>query len=114
MKKRDIFLIFALAAAILVVFTLTSLAFGGDGRAYAVVEVAGVETARLPLDTDTEYLIESENGKNLLVIKDGRAYVSEASCPDKICVKTGALDESDTLNSIVCLPNKVTVFIDYE
>jgi hypothetical protein len=43
------------------------------------------------------------------VIKDGRAYISEATCPDLICVRTGYADE---LKSIVCLPNEVTVSIE--
>ena len=74
-----------------------------------VVRVDGEEYARLPLDKDTELLIESDRGSNLLVVKDGRAYISEATCPDLICVHTGYADE---LKSVVCLPNKVTVSIE--
>ncbi|MBR2613326.1 MAG: NusG domain II-containing protein, partial [Clostridia bacterium] len=48
-------------------------------------------------------------GTNLLIIKDGKAYISEATCPDLVCVHTGHADE---LKSIVCLPNRVTVSIE--
>ena len=44
-----------------------------------------------------------------MVIKDKKAYISEASCPDMICVHTGYADE---LKSIVCVPNGVTVSIE--
>lgn len=55
--------------------------------AYAAVIVDGVETAQYPLSEDAEILLESENGGfNLLVIKDGEADITEASCPDKVCV----------------------------
>ena len=44
---------------------------------------------------------------NLLVIKDGKADVTEADCPDKLCVHQKAI--SKTNETIVCLPNKVVV-----
>lgn len=108
MKKNDIIL---LCATLLVCALMLGAAYaflGGDGT-FVVVEVDGEEYARLPLDEDCELLIESEYGKNLLIIKDGKAYVKEASCPDGICVRTGAADE---LRSIVCLPNRVVVRLE--
>jgi hypothetical protein len=92
------------ALALLYIF----LAGSGD---VVVVTVDGEEYARLPLYKDTELEIVSERGTNLLIIKDGEAYVSEASCPDKICVSTGKADE---LKSVVCLPNRVTVRVESE
>lgn len=77
---------------------------------YAAVIVNGVETARYPLDTDAEIRLESENGGyNILVIKDGKADITEASCPDKICVNQHAV--SKTGEAITCLPNKTVVEI---
>lgn len=77
---------------------------------YAVVLVDQKETARYPLDTDAEIRLESENGGyNILVIKDGAADVTEASCPDKTCVNQHAI--SNTGEAIVCMPNKTVVKI---
>ena len=78
---------------------------------YAAVIVNGEETARYPLDTDAEIRLESENGGyNILVISGGTADVTEASCPDGICVRAkGAQYEGDT---IVCLPNKTEIRIE--
>ena len=77
---------------------------------YAAVIVNGIETARYPLNTDAEILLESENvGYNVLVIKDGKADVTEASCPDKICVNQHAIDK--TGETITCLPNKTVIEI---
>ena len=47
---------------------------------------------------------------NLLVIQDGKADVTEASCPDGICVNHRAISKQG--QSIVCLPNKVVVEIE--
>lgn len=77
---------------------------------YAAVIVNGVETARYPLDTDAEIRLESENGGyNILVINDRAADVTEASCPDGICVNQHPI--SKTGEAITCLPNKTVIEI---
>ncbi len=77
---------------------------------YAVVIVNRKEVARYPLDTDAEIRLESENGGyNILVIKDGKADITAASCPDKICVNQHAI--SNTGEVIVCMPNKTVIEI---
>lgn len=78
----------------------------------AIVEVSvnGTITHEFPLDFEVEFTIPSgENGENHLVIRDGYAEITEASCPDKICVKHAPISESG--QTIVCLPNKVVVTI---
>ena len=108
MRKSDIILLCAILCGALLVLGICGALMLGKGNE-VVVRVDGEEYARLPLEKDAELLIESEKGSNLLVIKDGRAYISEATCPDLICVRTGYADE---LKSIVCLPNEVTVSIE--
>lgn len=79
--------------------------------AFAVVVVEGVETARYPLDTDAEIRLESPSGGyNILVIKDGKADVTEASCPDHVCVDQRAV--SRTGETITCLPNKTAITVE--
>ena len=78
----------------------------------AVVEVSvnGTITHEFPLNLEADFTIQTENGgKNHLVIKDGTAEITEASCPDKICVEHAPISESG--QTIVCLPNKVVVTI---
>lgn len=52
-----------------------------------------------------------ENGEelNLLIIKDGKAYVESATCPDGICA--GHKPISRKGESIVCLPHKVVITV---
>ena len=107
-RKNDIILLggllFVLAVITLIVF-LTRQA-----GAEVVVCVDGQEVAAFPLDVDTTYEIEGAGGgRNLLVIEGGQAYLSDASCPDLLCVHMGKISRAG--QSIICLPNKVTVEI---
>ena len=58
-----------------------------------------------PLDKDGEYVLNG--GTNILVIEDGAAYIREADCPDKTCVRKGKLRYVG--QSSVCLPNRLSV-----
>ena len=107
-KKWDIVLILVLLVVSGAAFALRELTAGHGAE--AVVTVDGVETMRLPLAEDTEVLLGEGDATNLLVIKDGRASVTEASCPDKVCVHTGEI--SRTGETIVCLPHKLVVSIE--
>ena len=64
----------------------------------------------LDLAKDQELTIDSvSGGTNHLIIKDREAWVSEATCPDKICVHQGKIHLDGEI--IVCLPNKMTAQI---
>ena len=49
------------------------------------------------------------DGKNILIIENGEAYLREADCPDKVCVKTGRI--SHVGESIICLPNRLAITV---
>lgn len=46
---------------------------------------------------------------NTVIIKNGNVYMKEANCKNKICVHTGKINKSG--ESIICLPNKVSVTV---
>jgi hypothetical protein len=106
--KNDIILVVVvLIVAAAGIFLLNH--FKTDG-VYAVVKLDGVETARYPLSQNIEKVIETgDNGKNTLVIKNGKAFIKDANCPDKIC--EGHNKISYTGETIVCLPHKVVIEI---
>ena len=112
MKKNDVILIAGLLLAALAAFGGISWYLAADTqKAEAVVEVDGQEKGRYPLDQDTSVEIQLEDGSyNLLEIKDGRTDITEASCPDKICVDHRPVSRRG--ESLVCLPNKVVVEIE--
>jgi hypothetical protein len=105
--RNDILLL----SAVLIFALLAFLIFKITARpgSYVTVSIDGSVVAEYPLDKDTEALIECESGYNLLIIKEGEAYIAEASCPDGICSSHRPIKHSG--RTIVCLPNKVVVAV---
>lgn len=104
--KADIILIACLLTAGFV------LILSGHGKrktgADAVVSVEGKEQGRYSLSIDGEYMLNG--GTNVLIIENGTARISDADCPDKLCIKQGKIKY--TTQCITCLPNKLTVTIE--
>lgn len=74
----------------------------------AVVRVDGVETERHQLSVDGTFPLNG--GTNILVVSGGQAWLSEANCPDHICVKQGKIHYTGQV--ITCLPNRLTVTVE--
>lgn len=109
-RKNDLILIAIVIAAALLLWVINRPHDSGQGLV-AVVTVDGEEYASLPLEKDSQLLIKNKDGgTNLLVIKDGEAYIAEANCSNQVCVNTGKINEEGEL--IVCLPHKVVVTIE--
>ena len=68
----------------------------------------GQQVGLYPLDEPRTLRYESDHGGYIVVvIQDGAVRVSEASCPDQICVRKGATNQ--TADPIACLPNGLIV-----
>lgn len=105
MKKRDIILIASILAVAIALFLIVELT--KEEGAGVTVKVDGVKVAEYSLSTDGTYPLNG--GTNILVIENGKAYLSYANCPDKLCVHQGKI--SMTGETITCLPNKLTVSV---
>ena len=106
MKKKDA----ALAAIIIGVALLAFLAhelIGSEGAGKVVIKVNGELEGTYSLAEDQE--IEINGGSNKLLIKNGKADMIEADCPDQLCVHQKPVSLRN--ESIICLPNKVVVEI---
>lgn len=106
--KNDIIFISVLVAVILVA-VLGLLLFRKSGNTVTVT-VDGKIFGEYSLDRDQTVEIKTELGFNLLVIKDGKAFVESASCPDGICAAHRPISYDG--ESIICLPNKVVISIN--
>lgn len=104
-KPTDIIIVLIAAALLALTFLLRNVS--SESGAAAGVFHDGERIALLPLDKDGIYPFD-EYGVTVEV-KDGRVRISEADCPDKICEKTGFI--SSPLQTIVCLPNRISVRI---
>ena len=82
-------------------------AFSKDGDKFKIL-VDGEVYGEYPLDKDNSYEVEiGGTVSNVVTVKDGQVYMSEADCPDKICVSHRPISKKN--ESIICLPNKVVV-----
>ena len=85
-----------------------ALRLGREAGGVAVVRVDGQETERHALSVDGVFPLNG--GSNVLVIENGEAFLSEANCPDLLCVKQGKIRY--TGQTITCLPNRLTVTVE--
>ena len=106
--KRDLILIGILLLTALILFLLFKDKQLKEPDAVAVVTVDGTEIARYPLSQIGTFVLNE--GSNTLVIENGEAWVSEANCPDKLCMGFGKISKNGEI--IVCLPNRLIVVIE--
>ena len=102
---RDIILVVVLLAVAIVILIVTG-SHGTEGS-YVSVMLQNDEIAKYSLSIDGIYAING--GTNTIEIKDGKVRMLEAQCPNHLCVHQGWISLEG--QSIVCLPNKVTVSV---
>ena len=104
--RADVIVIVSLLLLALVLYLALNLGRREGGT--AVVRVNGVETERHSLLQNGSFPLNG--GTNILVIEDGYAWMSEANCPDLICVRQGKIHYTGQV--ITCLPNRLTVTVE--
>jgi len=113
LKKGDIIIIVILAVALISWYGINQLGESEDDR-QAVIETNGEVYKTIPMKAgmkQQEIHIELENGNHIdIIIDENGAYVKDVICPDKVCQKTGVVNKVG--QSIVCLPNRVIVYIE--
>ena len=107
LQKKDIILIILIVCIALLAF-LGNQVIGCDGAGMVTVKVNGKLEGTYSLSEDQE--IEINGGTNILQIKNGKADMIEADCPDQLCVNQRAVSRQG--ESIICLPNKVVVEVE--
>ena len=106
-QKNDIiFILTILICVALAAVLLFSLMQKGST---VVVLVDGEVWGEYSLLQDQTVEIRHGTSYNLLVIKEGEAFVQEASCPDGICSSHRPIHRDG--ESIICLPNRVVIEI---
>ena len=113
LKTRTWILLFAVifAALALLAFALSRMDAGGT---VANIYQDGVCIYSIDLSTVTEtitFTVADDDGhENVVEIENGRIRISEANCPDQVCVESGWL--SSSLKPIVCLPAKLVIQLE--
>ena len=108
MKKRD----FLLAGAVLALAFLCWLIprglgiFAGENASQVRITVGGEEYGTYSLSENQTIQIHDTN---VCEIDDGEVRMTEADCPDKLCIHQGSVHIQG--ETIVCLPNRVSIEI---
>lgn len=108
-KLRNDIILIAAVILIAAIALVCMLLFNKEGKNVKIY-VDGALYGEYPLEVDKRIEIDSENGHNTLVISDGKASMTKASCPDLVCVNHKPI--SNEIDQIVCLPNKIVVSIE--
>lgn len=98
-------LIIALAAIGIIIFVLMKTA--AVKEPIAEVYQDGELIRSVPLSENCEFTVTCAEGYNTVTVRDGEVMISSADCPDKVCVRTGAI--SGGAVPIVCLPHKLEI-----
>lgn len=73
----------------------------------AVISVDGEVYGEVDLSEDQSFDIKTERGTNKILIENGDIRITEATCPDKLCIRHEGLHNK--YDTIVCLPNKLII-----
>jgi len=108
MKKNDIYLIAAAVLLAAAVWLWTNGIQNKDAGEEVIVCKDGEVFYSGLLSMETTITVEDDKGNvNIVLVKDGKAIMKEASCPDQICVQTRPVGKDG--QSIICLPNRVSI-----
>ena len=111
-KKTKIWIAVLLSVVLLGLLGFFALSRLGGGT-IVVITVDGQEYKRIDLSRVTEsYDIEinTKYGHNTVHVAPGRIAVTQADCPDGICVAQGAIDRGGV--PFVCMPHRLVVKIE--
>ena len=105
--KNDVILILSIVLVSLILVLYLSF-FKPNGNKIKVT-VNGDLYKTYSLSEDIREDIITDKNSNTLVIKDGKAEIVSATCPDGICQKHYPISREG--ESIVCLPNRVVITV---
>lgn len=98
-------IVLAVATAASVAVFRTKL---GDSTALIYQDGTCVRTIDLSqVDKPWSFTVEWDGGYNVIQVERGRIRVSEADCPDQVCVHQGWI--SNSVVPIACLPHKLVI-----
>ena len=113
MNKKNLLWILILSLTVVACLALFLLLKSGGEGTTAVITVDGEEYRRINLaDVAEPYdiVISTKYGTNTVHVERGSICVSEADCPDRICVHQGAISSSGV--PVVCMPHRLYISIE--
>ena len=106
--KTDIIVISIIIFTAVISYFLIDAFFMGKGNVVQIYQNNKL-IKELSLKEDITYKIENDNQVNVIKIEKGMVVMTEANCPDKLCINQGSISSNG--ESIICLPHKVVIKI---
>ena len=114
-KLNDLFLI-----AVLIILSLMPLLFNIESNSLtlmkpvlklkaAEIKIDGKIFKRVDLSVNDTFVIETDGDYNSIKVEDGAIEIVDANCPDKTCVKSGAIKNVGEV--LVCVPHQLLITI---
>lgn len=108
MSKKTKVIIFGVSLLFVLAISVLALYLIPKSGTKVVITVNGEQYGTYPLNENTVLDIKTNSGHNIVEVKDGQVRVTEADCPNQICVKTHPMTKELPF-PIVCVPHKLTV-----
>lgn len=108
-KRFKLWDIFIIVFVLLISFSVFLLYVSADKGENVEITVDGELHSMYPLYENKTIDIITKNGNLKVCIKDNEAYILDADCNDKMCIKDRPVSRKG--QTIVCLPLKVIVKI---
>lgn len=109
--KNDIILMGLLLTVSLFFFLLHYWGNEEQGLKEVIVLQAGEEIGRYELSENETVTIKGpDQSYNLLLISEGDAKVTDADCPDRLCIRQKSISRNG--ESIICLPHQLVILIE--
>ena len=106
MDRKNTFILYGIIV-VAFAFGVAFYAFGDKGGNMITVKSDDKIVREINLDTVTvpfSFTVQN-NGFNVVEVENGKIRVTDADCPDKLCIKQS---ESGTF-PIVCLPHRLVI-----
>jgi len=111
MKKKILkpadYTVILCSAGIVVYLFMHNFFLAPAGKQVRITGMSGV--LEYSLNDDRTIEVEGPLGTETVIIRDGKVWVSDSPCPEKICIKMGKKWRSG--EQIVCVPNRVVIDI---
>lgn len=111
-KTRTWVILIASAAVVLAAVSFFLLRSRPEGTVVQIIQgntvIREIDLSRVT--REYSFVVESPyGGSNTILVQPGRICVSEADCPDQICVCQGWLTDDPV--PIVCLPHRLAIVL---
>ena len=108
-KKYDKPFLIILAIVIITMFLIQH--FAGNKGSNVQISQNGTIIATYSLFQNRTYTVTTDDSHyNTVEIRDGEIWISDADCPDRLCIKQGQISRNG--ESIICLPHKLTILVE--